>query len=61
MWRAMGKHIVLMVDINCHVLMGRLSRALTQDSIGLREITKVHLGELCPNIHVSGSEQIDGV
>jgi hypothetical protein len=45
-----------MMDINCHVLTGRLSRALTQESIGLREITKDHLGSLCPNTHASGSE-----
>jgi hypothetical protein len=35
-------------------------RALTQESIGLREITKDHLESLCPNTHASGSEQIDG-
>jgi hypothetical protein len=50
-----------MMDINCHVLTGRLSRALTQESIGLRKITKDRLGMLCQNTHASGSEQIDGV
>jgi hypothetical protein len=50
-----------MMDANCHVLTGRLSQASTHESIGLREITKDHLGSLCPNTHASGSEQIDGV
>jgi hypothetical protein len=48
-WRALGDQIILMMDANCNVLTGRLSRALTQESIGLREITKDHLGSLCPN------------
>ena len=39
-WRALGDRIILMMDANCHVLTGRLSRALTHPSIGLREITK---------------------
>jgi hypothetical protein len=51
----MGERIILMMDI------GRLSRALTHEPIGLCEITKDHLGSLCPNTHASGSEQIDGV
>jgi hypothetical protein len=50
-----------MMDANCHVLTGRMSRALTHESIGLQEITKDHLGSLCPNTHASSSEQIDGV
>jgi hypothetical protein len=61
MWRAAGERIILMMDINCHVLRGRLSRALTHESIGLHKITKDHLGYLCPNTHASGSGQIDGV
>ena len=60
-WRALGDRIILMMDANCHVLTGKLSRALTDESIGLREITKDHLQQLCPNTHASGSEQIDGV
>jgi hypothetical protein len=60
-WRALGDRIILMMDANCHVLTGRLSRALTHPSIGLREITKDFLGSLCPNTHARGSEQIDGV
>lgn len=59
-WRAMGDRFILMMDINFHVLTGRLSQALTHDSIGLRKITK-HLGVLCPNMHASGYEQKDGV
>lgn len=58
-WRALGDIIILMMDINCNVLTGRLSRALVE--VGFREITKDHLGTLCPNTHASGSEQIDGV
>jgi hypothetical protein len=53
-WRALGNRIILMMDANCNVLTGRLSRALTQESIGLREITKDHLGSLYPNTHASG-------
>jgi hypothetical protein len=60
-WRALGDWIILMMDANCHVLTGRLSQALTHESIGLREITKDHLGSLCPNTHASGSEQTDGI
>eukprot|EP00956_Cyclotella_meneghiniana_P032414 scaffold89146_cov64-Cyclotella_meneghiniana.AAC.5 len=60
-WRALGDRRILMMDANCNVLTGRLSRALTQDSIGLLEITKDHLGSLCLNTHTSGSEQIDGI
>ena len=60
-WRALGDRIILMMDANCHVLTGRLSRALTHPSIGLREITKDILGSLCPHTHIRGSEQIDGV
>ena len=58
-WIALGDRIILMMDINCHVLTGRFSRALADN--GLREITKDFLGELCPNTHSSGSEHIDGV
>jgi hypothetical protein len=63
--RGRGEHLAINY-INdgcqyCNVLIGRLSRALTQESIGLREITKDHLGSLCPNTHASGSEQIDGI
>jgi hypothetical protein len=43
------------------VLIGLLSRSLTQDSINLREITKSFLGELCPYTHSRGSIPIDGV
>jgi hypothetical protein len=60
-WQALGDQIILMMDANCNVLTGRLSRALTQESIGLREITKDNLGSLCPKTHASGSEQIDGI
>jgi hypothetical protein len=50
-WRALGDRIILMMDANCHVLTGRLSRALTHPSIGLREITKDILGSLCPHTY----------
>lgn len=58
-WLALGDRIILMMDCNSHVLTGRLGRELIK--LGLREITKDFLGELCPNTHSSGSEQIDGV
>jgi hypothetical protein len=58
-WLALGDRVILMMDSNCHVLTGRLGRALFQ--LGLREITKDFVGELCPNTHISGSEHIDGV
>lgn len=57
----MGDQIILMMDINSHILTGKLSHALMQESIGLREITKDYLGHLCPNTHASGSEQINGI
>eukprot|EP00956_Cyclotella_meneghiniana_P021440 scaffold39105_cov59-Cyclotella_meneghiniana.AAC.3 len=60
-WRALGDRIILIMDANCHVLTGKLSRALTVEGIDLKEITKEHIGSLCPNSHSSGSEQIDGV
>eukprot|EP00956_Cyclotella_meneghiniana_P008015 scaffold10676_cov49-Cyclotella_meneghiniana.AAC.6 len=60
-WRALGDRIILIMDINCHVLTGKLSRALTVEGIDLKEITKDHIGSLCLNTHSSGSEQIDGV
>lgn len=60
-WRSQGERLILMMDANCHVLTGRLSRALAHESIGLREITKDLLGELCPNTHGRGSQPIDGV
>lgn len=50
-----------MMDANDHILTGRLCHQLTQDSIGLREITKDHIGELCPKTHIRGSPPIDGV
>ncbi len=50
-WRALGDRIILMMDANCHVLTGRLTRALSHPLIGLREITKDFLGSLCPNTH----------
>ena len=53
--------MILMMDANDHVLTGRLCRQLTQDSIGLQEITKDHIGELCPKMHIRGSRPIDGV
>jgi len=59
MWKAAGDRIILMMDINCHVLTGKLSRAL--NSIGLQEVTKDILGGLCPNTHANGSKQIDGI
>lgn len=34
---------------------------MMRDDIGLREITKDHLGELCPKTHERGSQPIDGV
>ena len=50
-----------MMDANDHVLTGKLGRLLTHDTIGLREITKAHLGKLCPKTHIRGSSPIDGV
>ncbi|KAL7484399.1 LOW QUALITY PROTEIN: hypothetical protein ACHAW6_010032 [Cyclotella cf. meneghiniana] len=61
MWRSMEDRIILLMDINCHVLTGQLSCALTGEGVKLREITKDHLDFLCPNTHASGSKQIDGV
>jgi hypothetical protein len=48
-----------MMDCNSHVLTGRLGRSLV--ALGLREITKDFLRELCLNTFSSGSEHIDGV
>jgi len=58
-WLTLGDRVILMMDCNSQVLTGRLGRALFQ--LGLREITKDFVGELCPNTHISGSEHIDGV
>lgn len=58
-WLALGDRVILMMDCNSHVLTGQLGRALFK--LGLREITKDFVGELCPNTHISGSEHIDGV
>lgn len=58
--RALGDRIILVMDANCHVLTGRLSRQLYK-VLEMREITKDHLGTLCDNTHPSGSQQIDGV
>jgi hypothetical protein len=58
-WLALGDRIILMMDCNSHVLTGRLGRSLAK--LGLREITKDFVGELCPNTFSSGSEHIDGV
>ena len=53
---------MLMMDANEHVLTGRLCRQLPSgEGIGLREATKDHLKELCPNTHPAGSMPIDGV
>lgn len=60
-WRALGDRIILMMDINCHVLTGKLSRQLTKVPLDMREATKDHLGRLCDNTHASGSQQIDGI
>ena len=60
-WRGQGDRIILMMDANEHVLTGRLCRQLGEEGIGLREITKDHLGTLCPNTHSAGSMQIDRV
>jgi hypothetical protein len=59
-WLALGDRIILVMDANCHVLTGRLSRKLFK-ALEMREITKDHLGRLCDNTHPSGSQQIDGV
>lgn len=59
-WRALGDRIILIMDANCHVLTGKLCRDLYK-VLGMREITKDHLGSLCDNTHPSGSQQIDGV
>jgi hypothetical protein len=60
-WRALGDRIILMMDINCHVLTGKLSRILPGELLEIWEITKDFLGFLCDNTHASGSQQIDGV
>ena len=60
-WRAQGERLILMMDANEHVLIGKYCRKLVDESIGLREITKDIVGSLCPNTHGMGSIPIDGV
>lgn len=38
-WQSRGELFIVMMDANTHVLTGRLGRALTHESIGLREVT----------------------
>lgn len=60
-WRAHGDRLILMMDANEHVLTGRMCRQLCSEGIDLHEITKSHVGSLCPNTYIDGSQPIDGV
>jgi hypothetical protein len=60
-WHALGNRLIVMMDINCHVLTGKLARELTKAPLELREATKDHFGKLCGHTHSRGSQQIDGI
>lgn len=58
-WRKAGERLIVMADMNEHILRGPLARRLL--SLGLLEATHHYWGEKEPNTHVSGSKPIDAV
>ncbi len=58
-WINAGERLLIFVDMNEHVLRGRLARKLI--SLGLQEATNPSWGPTEPNTHISGSIPIDGV
>jgi len=58
-WRKAGERIIIMADMNEHILRGPLARRLL--SLGLVEATHISWGDKEPNTHVSGSKPIDAV
>ena len=58
-WRHAGDRLIIMADMNEHVLQGPLARRLLQ--LGLVEATHSSWGETPPNTHVSGTRPIDGI
>lgn len=58
-WRRAGERLIIMVDMNEHILKGPFVRRLL--SLGLVEATHTSWGNKEPNTHVSGSKPIDVV
>jgi len=58
-WMKAGERILIMADMNEHILRGQLARQLL--NLGLFEATHTSWGEREPNTHVSGSRPIDAV
>jgi hypothetical protein len=58
-WISAGERLLLFIDLNEHVLYGKLATKLL--SLGLIEATHPSWGPCEPNTHISGSKPIDGV
>ena len=58
-WQTAGERLLILIDMNEHVLQGYLARILLE--LGLSEATHESWGEQEPNTHISGSKPIDGV
>ena len=52
-WRNAGEWLIIMADMNEHVLTGKLARRLL--SLGLQEATHTSWGSMEPNTHINGS------
>jgi hypothetical protein len=59
-WRKSGERIILLMDANEHVLMGRFNRGISRAGLDLEEFTHKCWGASQPHTHINGSIPING-